>query len=268
MKHLKFFPAFIMLFFTFSCLAQKSSVLKPPKDFKKKLVFIPSGYAINKGDTALVNAFWFSKYEISNAEYVEFLDDLLKQGRTDDLIKALPDTLQWRNIENAYMEPFVENYLRHPAYRHYPVVNISHEAALLYCKWLTEKANRNSKSSVVYEFRLPTHNEWLSASQGGKDRPFAWNTESLKDNKGRELANYKGNDTFITVPVSSYFPGSSGLYNMNGNVAEMLNEKGIAAGGSWNCSEDNIKNTSVLTYENASPFVGFRIIMTIIKTES
>ena len=38
--------------------------------------------------------------------------------------RALPDTAAWRN-KLAYNEPMVNYYLRHPAYRDYPVVGIS-----------------------------------------------------------------------------------------------------------------------------------------------
>ena len=36
--------------------------------------------------------------------------------------KALPDTLVWRD-KMGYNEVYVENYLRHPAYNFYPVVD-------------------------------------------------------------------------------------------------------------------------------------------------
>jgi formylglycine-generating enzyme required for sulfatase activity len=54
--------------------------------------------------------------------------------------KALPDTLCWRS-PLASMEHFVNYYLRHPAYRDYPVVGVSWIQANDYCKWRTDRVN-------------------------------------------------------------------------------------------------------------------------------
>ena len=72
-----------------------------------------------------------------------------------------------------------------------------------------------------------------------------------------------GTNVTIASAVDSYSPGISGTYNMNGNVAEMIEEKGIALGGSWNCLGYDIRNTAILEYDGPKPFVGFRIIMTV-----
>jgi hypothetical protein len=52
-------------------------------------------------------------------------------------------------------------YHSHPGYDLYPAVNISAEAANLYCAWLTEKYNEkpNGKFKKV-TFRIPTEKEW------------------------------------------------------------------------------------------------------------
>ena len=54
--------------------------------------------------------------------------------------KALPDTLCWRSPLSS-MEHFVNYYLRHPAYRDYPVVGVSWIQANEYCKWRTDRVN-------------------------------------------------------------------------------------------------------------------------------
>ncbi|MFM7662668.1 MAG: SUMF1/EgtB/PvdO family nonheme iron enzyme [Bacteroidota bacterium] len=54
--------------------------------------------------------------------------------------RALPDTLCWRSPLGA-MEHFVSYYLRHPAYKEYPVVGVSWIQANEYCKWRTDRVN-------------------------------------------------------------------------------------------------------------------------------
>ena len=90
-----------------------------------------------------VKSFYIDETEISNLHYLEYLYWL---GRTfgadypEVLRNSLPDTLVWRD-ELAYNEPYVEYYLRHPAYRNYPVVGVNWLQANEYCKWRTDRVN-------------------------------------------------------------------------------------------------------------------------------
>ena len=54
--------------------------------------------------------------------------------------KALPDTLVWRD-KLGYNEPYVTQYLRHPAYDNYPVVGVSWTQANDFCVWRTDRVN-------------------------------------------------------------------------------------------------------------------------------
>jgi formylglycine-generating enzyme required for sulfatase activity len=66
---------------------------------------------------------------------------------------------------------------------------------------------------------------------------------------------------FITAPVNSYFPNDIGLYNVCGNVAEMLAEKGVAAGGSFEDTGYDIRIQSTKQYSGAKNDIGFRVLM-------
>ena len=72
----------------------------------------------------------------------------------------------------------------------------------------------------------------------------------------------------ITAPVKSYFPNGYGLYNMSGNVAEMLIEKPRTNGRSWNSGGIDVKIDAEDEYEGfegGSPYIGFRYFMEIIE---
>jgi formylglycine-generating enzyme required for sulfatase activity len=98
-----------------------------------------------------------------------------------------------------------------------PVVNVSWDDAVAYCKWLSEKLNKS--------FRLPTEAEWEYACRAGTTTPF-----NIGENLTTDQANYNGNYPYEnypkgkyigkTTPVGKYPPNGWGLYDMHGNVRE------------------------------------------------
>ncbi len=90
-----------------------------------------------------VSSFYMDETEITNQYWVDYLHwlSLVYGDSYPEIInKALPDTLVWRE-KMEYMEPFVENYLRHPAYADYPVVGINWLQASDYCAWRSDRVN-------------------------------------------------------------------------------------------------------------------------------
>jgi gliding motility-associated lipoprotein GldJ len=96
----------------------------------------------NQPRRVTVPSFYIDEVEVSNANYREWLY-WINRVFTDypQVYKnALPDTLVWRRAL-AYNEPYVENYLRHPAYADYPVVGVSWIQASNFCNWRTDRVN-------------------------------------------------------------------------------------------------------------------------------
>ena len=95
-----------------------------------------------------VSSFYIDETEVRNLDYLEYLhwlNRIYATGGSDDPIyqvykRALPDTLVWRS-RLAYNEPYVDYYLRHPAYRDYPVVGVSWLQASDFCVWRTDRVN-------------------------------------------------------------------------------------------------------------------------------
>ena len=90
-----------------------------------------------------VSSFYMDETEVTNQfwlEYVWWLQRIYGSSYPEIVERALPDTAAWRN-KLAYNEPMVNYYLRHPAYRDYPVVGVSWLQANDFCKWRSDRVN-------------------------------------------------------------------------------------------------------------------------------
>ena len=91
-----------------------------------------------------VQSFYMDETEVTNLMYLEYLDWIKRvYPPADDRFKeiyagAAPDTLVWRN-RLGYSEMMVENYLRHPAFRDYPVVGVNWIQAVEYANWRSDR---------------------------------------------------------------------------------------------------------------------------------
>ena len=64
--------------------------------------------------------------------------------------------------------------------------------------------------------------------------------------------------------TATYFPNGMGLYDVVGNVAEMVDEKGKALGGSWDDIPNESTIRSVKSYDKPGDSVGFRVFMEVV----
>jgi sulfatase modifying factor 1 len=89
-----------------------------------------------------LTSFYLDETEVRNVDYLEYLYWLQRvfSDMRDVYTRALPDTLVWLD-PMGYNEPYVEYYLRHPAYSQYPVVGVSHIQARDYALWRTDRVN-------------------------------------------------------------------------------------------------------------------------------
>lgn len=66
-----------------------------------------------------------------------------------------------------------------------------------------------------------------------------------------------------TAPVDAYTPNGYGLYNMAGNIAEMIAQPGIAKGGNWASPGYYLRIEAEEAYSGPSAKVGFRVFMEV-----
>jgi formylglycine-generating enzyme required for sulfatase activity len=206
-------------------------------------VYIPTGMFTDSSNNHMrISAFYLSASEVTNKQYNEFLNDLKDQGRDADYELAKPQNQKWKNFDAQMIETYQKK-------EEMPVVNISKQAALLYCQWLTEKENGKNREEIV-QYRLASKAEWQYAAG------------SITSVGKRDMA--KGIYSSKKILVGNRTePNKYGLYFMCGNVAEMVVDENIAIGGNW---QNDVKDLSIYnTIENAaSPIVGFRVLMTYV----
>lgn len=231
---------------------------------------------------------WAATTELTIGDYDLFLMDLVKNRDFESLKICKTSKTDWKGFLNEEQQKLSDEKLfvhGHPDDAKMPIQNISYEAAVKYCEWLTAVYNQSTYKKKKFKkvvFRLPTATEWELAARGGNDlAPYPWGGYYAKNAKGCYLSNsnvaneepcetcetkYDSNDGgFFTVPADSYFPNNFGLYNMVGNVAEMIATKGIAKGGSWQDKPDNCQINSKQNYTSPSPKIGFRVFMDVIE---
>lgn len=129
-----------------------------------------------------ISSFYMDETEVSNTNWLEYLNWIRRHYPNDEqyYYEELPDTLVWRS-PLSFNEPFVNNYLRHPAYKDYPVVGVSALQAERYCVWRTDMVNEKLLRDQGYMNSFAAVNGVASGRQAPttpiarKDKPF--NTE-------------------------------------------------------------------------------------------
>lgn len=115
---------------------------------------------------------------------------------------------------------------------HHPVVHVSYDDALAFCRWLSEK------ESAVY--RLPTEAEWERACRGGTDTSWFYGNygqpgdiahANLADVAIRKRYDFYGvastlvDDGYpFSSPAGSFPSNGYGLYDMHGNAFEWCSD--------------------------------------------
>jgi gliding motility-associated lipoprotein GldJ len=127
----------------------------------------------NRAARVTVSSFYMDQTEVTNFNWLEYLYWISRAYNENYPMvykNALPDTLCWRS-PLGFNEKFVDYYLRHPAYRDYPVVGVSWLQANDFCKWRTDRVN-----------------EYILIREGILD----WNTEQVDENTFNTDSYYAG----------------------------------------------------------------------------
>jgi formylglycine-generating enzyme required for sulfatase activity len=150
-----------------------------------------------------VKPFWMGKCEVTWDEY-----DVYTKEEDNVPNPNLPFGGRAADAVTRPSPPYIDETFGYGR-EHYPVLAITHHAAMEYCRWLSMKTGK--------AYRLPTEAEWEWAARAGTQTPYSFGGDP------KQLGDYAwfaDNADDSTHPVGKKKPNPWGLYDMYGNVAE------------------------------------------------
>ena len=216
---------------------------------------------------AVTKDFWIGRLEVSNREYACF------------------DPSHDSGLETGEQYAFGDDERGHLLNRpEQPVVRVSREQAMAFCRWLSEKTGS--------PFDLPTEVQWEYACRAGTTTSLWYGTldddfsdaANLSDathhtvdypHVPTALPPWRPADTRfddgwrVSAPVGTFEPNPWGLHDMHGNVAEWTRSpyggaahRGVVRGGSWLDRPRRARAGFRLQYAASQAIhdVGFRVV--------
>lgn len=208
---------------------QPSPIHLPPVDaLDGQTLYVPAGWFVSGDPRALdglpprrvwVDAFAIRRHPVTNADYIEWLDRLVEQGRADEAASHAPRALSItggehpsayrRDGDGRFMVGASEGMVWH---RDGPVGAITWASACAYAAW---RARRDG-----VPWRLPHSLEWEKAAGGVDGRRYPWG-DVFEPTWAMTARSRPGRPT--PVPIGE-FPEDVGPYGMRGaagNVRDM-----------------------------------------------
>ena len=285
--------------------APKAFRLDLGNELKMDFVLIPAGTFV-MGDAkrdkdewpthkvAITKPFYMGKYEVTIEQFRQFVE---ATGYATDAEKGtgFQGAFGWnrKTMEFKMNEKYSWQSTGFAQSDAHPVVNVSWNDAMEFCKWLSSKEGKS--------YRLPTEAEWEYACRAGTTTRYSHGDDSEGMAKIGNVADatfeaqfpelkgeIKASDGYAyTSPAGSFLPNRFGLYDMHGNVWEWCadwydveyyaksptndpegpatgEERAYRGGGWFNCTRGfQSASRSGGLPENRHLTLGFRVAVTV-----
>ncbi len=140
------------------------------------------------------NNLYMDKTEISNISWREYLYWVKNNEDEKTYRDCLPDPQIWNVVYEGDISKPGE-------FDHHPVVGISYEQALAYCKWRSMVVTQISPKKVVYS--LPALKDYQKAQNVKKRLPLCSNVQEMTATEGVAMANDQSCTNTVTYTKSS-----------------------------------------------------------------
>ncbi|HXI31823.1 MAG TPA: formylglycine-generating enzyme family protein [Vicinamibacterales bacterium] len=163
-----------------------------------------------------VSEFFIGRFPVTHDEYARFVR---ASGHAAPAIRDLP-LVTAGGRDEVFRElalPYTWDGDQPPAgHGSHPVVLITYEDTVAYCRWLSEELQR--------QVRLPTEAEWERAARGGVDGyRYPWGND-IDPSRCNYLTDASIKRQRGTRPTGTYPPNAFGLYDVCGNVWEWVSD--------------------------------------------
>ncbi len=235
-----------------------------------------------------LDGFWIGQHAITVEQFRCFADDTGYKTRAEREGSGFGYDIR---LDRVHSKEGIN--WRNPGWEQaddHPVVLVSWEDAMAFCRWISEKTGQN--------FILPTEAQWEYAARAGTQTMFFWGDSpddgegyiNAADKSGTPSGNqwkraFSFNDGHVyTAPANAFKPNPWGLHNMLGNtwewcldwyhpdysVAPSENPEGpetgrlrVRRGGRWNL--DPARNRAATRHHGLPHYrcdgLGFRVIV-------
>ncbi len=202
-------------------------------------IYVPAGWATLGGVEGLnafsrrevwVGAFHIQRLQVTNTDYLAFLDDLVARGRTDEALRYVPrerpSALREEGAmiygfdgEHFALEADADGDVWDPLW---PVLQVDWYGAVAYAAWWAERTGR--------AWRLPTEYEWEKAAAGVDGRAFPWGDRfdpsfARMGLSHADVGGLPGPVGSVPTDVSPY-----GMLDVAGNAGDWTSDAYIADG--------------------------------------
>ena len=177
----------------------------------------------------LARNFAVGRFEVTVGQYVEFLNDSIRQRRFDERWAATAPQESDASIVRSD-EGASPRFSAKPGQEDYPVTYVSWRGAADYASWLSRRTGAT--------YRLLSESEWEYAARAGSTAVFPFGDDGLRLCDYGNVADLSGqkkhqwsratdcDDGYGLAPVGRFQPNAFGLYDMVGNAAEWVEDCG------------------------------------------
>jgi len=172
----------------------------------------------------ITQPFYLGTYHVTRGQFRQFVNDA--RFKTDEEKGGGLGPMGWNpeKMEYGFNRKFSWHNVGFEQTDEHPVVSVSWNDAVAFCKWLSRKEGKS--------YRLPTEAEWEYACRAGTVTRYYSGDDpetlakvgnvadaALKAKSPNWKYTIRANDGYVfTAPVGKFKPNAFGLYDMHGNV--------------------------------------------------